>query len=144
MGRAPVRITVDTNVLVRAVVNDDAAQSECARRALAAASVIVVPTPVLCELAWVLRSVYRRPVAEIAETIRALARVDAVRVDRVAVDEGLACLDAGGDFADAIIADAGRRAGGDIFVSFDQRAVAILLSRGWRAEVPEAVAPEPH
>jgi hypothetical protein len=58
------------------------------------------------------------------------------------VDAGLAVLDAGGDFADGLIAFAdgliafeGRWLGGETFVSFDQNAVALLEKQGQAAEV---------
>ena len=41
---------------------------------------------------------------------------------------GLEALNAGGDFADAVIAHEGRRLGDDRFVSFDQDAVALLVA----------------
>lgn len=47
-------------------------------------------------------------------------------VDRVAVELGLAQLEAGGDFADAVIAHQGQCLGGDLFLSFDRQAVALL------------------
>lgn len=108
---------------------------------LETASLIAIPTTVLCELVWVLRSAYRLPTADIAAAIRILARVEAVRVDRAAVEEGLAMLAAGGDFADGVIAEAGRSADGTTFVSFDRRAVAMLRDRGWSAEGPDASVP---
>lgn len=53
-----------------------------------------------------------------------------VVVDRRAVADGLAVMDAGGDFADGIINFEGLRQGGDIFVTFDVEAVDILLTSG--------------
>jgi predicted nucleic-acid-binding protein len=49
-----------------------------------------------------------------------------VMVNRPAVEAGLAVLEAGGDFADGVIAHEGRWLGGDVFVSFDQRAVTLV------------------
>ena len=133
------RITADTNILVRTIVEDDAEQAETARRLLAAASLIVVPVPVLCELVWVLRSGYRLPSSEIARAIQTLADVDTVQLDRSAVDAGLASLAAGGDFADGAIADLGRRSGGDRFVSFERRAIGVLDRLGLPAATPETI-----
>ncbi|WP_338027948.1 PIN domain-containing protein [Acidithiobacillus ferrianus] len=48
------KITADTNVLVRAITGDDPQQSEIAQAVLANASVVALPLPVLCELVWVL------------------------------------------------------------------------------------------
>ena len=52
------RITADTNVLVRGVgvVGDDPAQAAAAARALRNAERIAVPLPALSEFVWVLRA----------------------------------------------------------------------------------------
>jgi predicted nucleic-acid-binding protein len=42
----------------------------------------------------------------------------------------MALLEAGGDFADGVIAFDGRRLGGETFVTFDKRAVARLTAQG--------------
>lgn len=119
-------ITPDTNVLVRAIVEDDAAQGEFAQKALEAAELVAVTLPTLCEMAWVLARGYKIPAERIASTIRRLSGVENVAVDRAAVEAGLAMLDAGGDFADGVIAHEGRLLGGAIFFSFDKRAVELL------------------
>jgi hypothetical protein len=51
-------------------------------------------------------------------------------VDRPAVDAGLALLEAGGDFADGVIAFEGRRLGGLVFTSFDAEAVRLIEANG--------------
>lgn len=43
---------------------------------------------------------------------------------------GLALLEAGGDFADGIMAHEGRGLGGETFVSFDKKATALLSQQG--------------
>ena len=53
------RITADTNVLVRALVQDDPVQARVASALLAQAELVVVPLPVMCELVWMLRRVDR-------------------------------------------------------------------------------------
>ncbi|MEB3262426.1 MAG: type II toxin-antitoxin system VapC family toxin [Cyanobacteriota bacterium] len=124
------RITADTNVLVRAVVADDPAQSQAAIAALRGADQIAVAVPALCEFVWVLRRVYAFPVAEISAAIRALMEAGNVSLDRAAVEAGLWQLEAGGDFADAVIAHQGQWLGGDTLLSFDRQAVALLQQRG--------------
>jgi predicted nucleic-acid-binding protein len=71
-------ITVDTNVLVRALVGDEPAQSAAAIQVL---------------------------------------------------------LEAGGDFVDAVIAHQGQWLGGEMFVSFDRQAVALLTAEGVAARL---------
>jgi len=46
------------------------------------------------------------------------------------VEAGLALLDAGGDFADGIMAHEGKWLGGETFVSFDKQAVGLLSKQG--------------
>ena len=130
------RITADTNVLLRAVVQDDAAQAAEAQALLLQATVIAVPIPVFCELAWVLRRGYRYRASDVAAAIEAIVSVDAVVTDAPAVDAGLAALRAGGDFADGSIAGQGERLGGSVFASFDRSAVARLRSGGAKAADP--------
>ena len=44
------KVTVDTNVLVRALVQDDPEQAKAAIALLERAELIAIPVPVLCEL----------------------------------------------------------------------------------------------
>lgn len=123
------RITPDTNVLVRALTRDDEQQAGIAEAALLRAETVALSLPTLCELVRVLSRGYRFPPKSIAMAIRILIGGAGVVIDGPAVDAGLEALDAGGDFADAVIAYEGRRLGGDVFVSFDRDAVALLAAR---------------
>lgn len=134
MGRQAVKITADTNVLVRAFLQDDPEQSKPAQAALKMAEIIALPLPALCELVWVLRS-YKIAPGDIATTIRDLINGANVVVDRPAAEAGLAMLDAGGDFADGVIAYQGNWLGADTFVSFDRRAVTLLEAQGKSARL---------
>jgi predicted nucleic-acid-binding protein len=130
-----VKIAVDTNVLVRAVVRDDKIQAEAAARLLRSANLVAVAISSLCELVWVLRRKYEFSAADTAAAIRALIAASNVEVDGPAVEAGLAMLDAGGDFADGAIAYEGRWLGGETFVSFDRKAVEMLKEQGQAARV---------
>ena len=129
------RITADTNVLVRAVTEDHAHQSKAAQTALKAAELIAIPIPSLCELVWVLSQGYKVPPRDIAETIRRLMNGANVVVNRPAAEAGLALLEAGGDFADGVIAFEGNWLGADTFVSFDKRAVKPMEAQGGSARL---------
>ncbi len=124
------KITVDTNVLVRAVVRDDPKQAEIAAKTLIKAETIAVGTSCLCEFVWVLRRVYGFSPTEIAATMRELLGAINVEANRPAIEAGLAMLDAGGDFADGVIAHEGQWLGADTFVSFDAKAVQLLKAQG--------------
>ncbi|GAB6906949.1 putative nucleic-acid-binding protein [Desulfosarcina cetonica] len=129
------KITVDTNVLVRAAVQDDREQARTATAALTGADLIAVPLSVLCEFVWVMRRGYQRSITEIAAAIQHLMDSTNVAMNRPAVEAGLSFLEAGGDFADGIIAYEGSWLGADEFVSFDKQAVAILKSQGKSARL---------
>ena len=129
------KITVDTNVLVRGIVRDDPKQASVADKILKKASLIAIPLPCLCELVWVLRRVYEFDNRAIAATIRALLDTGNVLMNRPAAEAGLALLEAGGDFADGVMAFEGTWLGGEIFVSFDKQAVALLSAQGVAARL---------
>jgi predicted nucleic-acid-binding protein len=127
------KITADTNLLVRAVTGDNVRQSKAAQAALKNADVVALAIPALCELVWVLSQGYRIPPREVAETIRRLTNGANVVVNRPAAEAGLALLDAGGDFADGVIAYEGSWLGADAFVSFDKKAVKLIEAQGGSA-----------
>jgi predicted nucleic-acid-binding protein len=128
-------VAVDTNVLVRAVVQDDPVQAGIAAKVLTEAELIAVALPCLCEFVWVLRRVYGFQPADAATAIRALLATANVEVNRPAAEAGLAVLEAGGDFADGVIAHEGAWLGGETFVSFDRKAVSLLKARGQAARL---------
>lgn len=124
------KITADTNVLVRAVAEDHEQQSRVAQAALKRAEMVAISIPALCELVWVLSQGYKVPSDDIAEAIRRLINAENVVVNRSAAEAGLAMLDTGGDFADGVIAYEGNWLGADTFASFDKRAVKLLEAQG--------------
>ncbi|MCH9827481.1 MAG: type II toxin-antitoxin system VapC family toxin [Gammaproteobacteria bacterium] len=129
------KIVVDTNVLVRFVVGDDDRQAKAAVMALENAEIVAIGAHALCELVWVLNRSYGVARQDIVETIRKLTSARNVEVDRLAVEAGLAMLEAGGDFADGIIAHEGHWLGGETFLSFDKQAVKLLVKQGRTASL---------
>ncbi|WP_313802713.1 type II toxin-antitoxin system VapC family toxin [Sphingobium sp.] len=130
------KVVADTNILVRAGTQDHPVQGPIARDIMAKAQVVAVALPALCEFCWVLRTAYRFSGQEIAYSLRLLLAADNVATDREAAEAGLAILDAGGDFADGVIAHMGRWLGGETFVSFDKEAVRLLQAQGEEAQIP--------
>lgn len=124
------KLAVDTNILVRAVMRDHPAQSKAAAKLLTDAELIAIALPCLCEFVWVLLRTYKLTADDAAAAIRALMATRNVELNRPAVEAGLALLEAGGDFADGVIAFEGRWLGGETFVSFDKQAVALLKAQG--------------
>lgn len=127
------RVIADTNLLIRLIVEDDPAQCLTASRALSEATVIAIGTSAFCELVWVLGRGYRFDVRSLATAVRRLVGARGVTCDREAIQAGLTILDAGGDFADGVIAHEGARLGGETFVSFDRKAVRLRQAQGHSA-----------
>jgi predicted nucleic-acid-binding protein len=115
--------------LVRLATQDDPAQAASALRVLQKASLIAVPTPAFCEMVWVLLRGYRYTPTQVAHALRSLMQVRQVVCHTPAVLAGLALLESGGDFADAVIAFEGELLGGTEFVSFDQQAIKLLKAQ---------------
>lgn len=124
-------IGLDTDVLVRFLVEDDAEQTDRAVAALHRGSQrgerYFVSDIVLCELIWVLRRSYRIPRAEIAAELRRLlatAEVDFQSADRL--PRLLTAWEAGGpDLSDLLVLETARRAGCSALLSFDAKLLAL-------------------
>ena len=129
------KVTLDTNVLVRLATQDNPAQAALALNVLKKADLIAVPTPALCEMVWVLLRGYRYTPAQVALALRALMQVSQVVCHTPVVLAGLALLESGGDFADGVIAFEGDLLGGSEFVSFDQQAVKLLKAQKRKARL---------
>ncbi|MGB0064033.1 MAG: type II toxin-antitoxin system VapC family toxin [Terracidiphilus sp.] len=125
----------DTNVLLRAILGDDPAQSRESRVALRSAEQVMISRHAFCEMVWVLRQGAKLPNSEISRVIRTLLETDNVVTDAAAVQAGLKAMEAGADFADGVIAYEGRWLGGETFVSFDKKAVAALEKQGQRSKL---------
>ncbi|MGO7393601.1 PIN domain-containing protein [Rhizobium leguminosarum] len=124
------KVSVDTNILARAVLQDEADQGGAAAKLLKEASLIAVSLPSLCELVWILRRGARLSKEDVSQTIHDLLNAGNVAMNRPAVEAGLAMLEAGGDFADGVIAHEGAWLGGESFVSFDKQAVELAIRQG--------------
>lgn len=118
---------LDTNVLVRYIMQDDARQSALAARlveSLTAGAPGFVPLIVVVELAWVLDLNYRLDRKQIAEAFDALLRTKDIVVDRAeTVWKALHLFRASNaDFADCLIERTARAAGCERTVTFDRAA----------------------
>ncbi|WP_156842975.1 type II toxin-antitoxin system VapC family toxin [Novosphingobium aquimarinum] len=129
------KITADTNVLLRALADDDEIQTPIAKKALTKADLVALTLPALCEFVWVMLKGYKESHERIAAAIRTLLAAENTEADVAAVEAGLAFLDAGGDFADGVIAHEGRWLGAESFVSFDDKAVKLLQRSGEAARL---------
>jgi predicted nucleic-acid-binding protein len=93
---------VDTNLIVRLFSEDDSKQADAAEKVLATDSVFL-PKTVMLEFEWVMRSVYRKPIAAIAAALERMLETANVQVeDQAAVARAVAWFRQGMDFADAL------------------------------------------
>ncbi len=118
-------IALDTNVLVRFLVEDDAAQLARARRLLQKAvdsnSVCCVSDVVMCELVWVLERSYKVRRAEIRQVLSRLLRAGNLAFSSSErLVRALEAYEAGsGDFADYLIREHARASGCEAVATFD-------------------------
>ena len=120
-------IGLDTNILLRAVLDDDAVQSPAARRllkSLGADDRGFVNLPVLLEFFWVLRSRYKLPQARLAGVMRDLLGVEHIEFEALDIaGKALALYEAGSsDFADTVIALRNTALGAGTTLTFDKGA----------------------
>jgi len=93
---------VDTNVLVRYYLRDDAAQARIADRILSAGNVFV-PKTVVLELEWVLRSVAEQPADKVMDCLAHLIALPGITIeDHDEVEAALRHCRQGVDFSDAL------------------------------------------
>ena len=118
---------LDTNVLVRYIMQDDIRQSALATRlveSLSAESPGFMPLVSLAELAWVLSSAYELDQAQLVEAFEALLRTKEIIVDRAeTVWRALRVFRrANADFADCLIERSASAAGCERTMTFDRGA----------------------
>ena len=124
-------IGLDTNVLVRFLVQDDRVQFARAQRLIAREArrgeSVLVSLLVLLETEWVLRSRYGLAKSEIADALSALLDSVELRVeDEAAVEQALfTWRDSGADFANCLIGARNRRLGCAATATFDVRAAKV-------------------
>jgi predicted nucleic-acid-binding protein len=118
-------IALDTNVLVRFLVEDDAAQLARARRLLQKAvksnTFCYVSDVVMCEVVWVLERSYKLRRAEIGQVLGRLLRAGNLTFSSSEkLARALEAYDAGrGDFADYVIREHARACGCEAVATFD-------------------------
>ena len=95
-------IAVDTNVVVRFLVDDHPEEGRAARRLFEEHQVLLLES-VLLESEWVLRAVYEFTQGEISKAFRALIALPNITVDdRMILLQVFDWFDDGFDFADAL------------------------------------------
>lgn len=123
-------IALDTNILVRYLVDDDAEQAQAARtllEGLTAERSGFVCREVMVELVWVLQRAYRLSRDRIAEVLEELVATEGLQIE-AADDVARAAFryrrgEAG--FSDLMIASAAERSGASPLYTFDRKAAQI-------------------
>ena len=119
-------IGLDTNVLIRYLVQDDEAQAARAAAliedAVQRGEAFFVTQIVLCEVVWVLKAAYGRDRAEIAKTLSAVIRTAQFAIQEPAlVHRSLTSYERGpADFADCLLAEQAVEAGCEWIATFDK------------------------
>ena len=124
-------IAVDTNIVVRFLVCDDAKQAETARKRLKQAEKdrerLFVPLLVVLETIWVLESAYDKSRAEILDSIRDMRQMPVFEFESDGVIENL--LNDGrkykADLADILIAHSAQASVCDGGITFDKGAAKL-------------------
>ena len=117
---------IDTNILVRYLVEDDRRQANRVERFLAASRTagesVYVSCIVLCETAWVLRRLFSQSKADIADHFERILDTDVFQVEEEdAVRKALRLTRKGkGDFADYLIGQLNLERGCRWTVTFDR------------------------
>ena len=127
-------LAVDTNVIVRLLVQDDPGQYQRARDIFGQASLFLTKT-VLLEAAWVLRYGYRLQAAEVMTALEALISLPNLHLEaETEVRQAIAWHRDGMDFADALHLAASSRA--TAFLTFDRDMIKIGRRLGLPVSAP--------
>ena len=118
---------VDTNILARYYLGDDAMQGRIATRVLSAVDVFV-PKTVILELEWVLRYAAEQPESKVIDCLAHLIALPGITVeDRDEIEAALNHTRNGIDFADALHLAASKAC--DELLTFDDRGYARRAKR---------------
>ena len=119
-------IALDTNALVRMLVEDDTAQAQIVQQIVSFAeqksiTILILPE-VLLETVWVLESVYGIERAEITRFLHALLGASAFAISHDSVvRSAIRQYQKGSDFADALIVGQAKKEKALALFSFDRR-----------------------
>jgi predicted nucleic-acid-binding protein len=124
-------IGLDTNVVVRYLLQDDPVQSRKARELiedkLRQDDPGFLSVVAMVETAWVLERGYRFDAHTIAAAVERLLQTDVfvVEYEQEVFSAMIALREGRGSFADALIAESGKKAGCTATVTFDRKALRL-------------------
>jgi predicted nucleic-acid-binding protein len=116
-------IALDTNVLVRYIVEDHPEQARQAREAIEDAETIFISHLVLAELSWVLESCYDVSHRKIGDILQDLIDSKQVRIrDASSIREAIRHYEEkSADFSDCLILEQSRSQGCSTLMTFDEK-----------------------
>lgn len=126
---------LDTNVVIRYLVQDEPAQTATANRIfekeLSASNKGHICAVVLCEIVWVLLRAYKQEKNNVQQVIRTLLVADNIEVEhRDSVWKALRDYEAGAaDFSDYLIAHVNQERGASVTLTLDRSAAQHRLFR---------------
>jgi predicted nucleic-acid-binding protein len=128
-------VSIDTNVLVRFLVEDKGATEQCqSARELFTRCVVFIPESVFLETEWVLRAVYGVKRDEIYAAFNKMLRLEQIQLpDKSVLRQVLAQYESGFDFADALHLIRGE---GFEMKTFDSNFVKRAREAGYAASNP--------
>ena len=120
-------IGLDTNVLVRYIMQDDSKQAKLATKLIENLNEELpgfISLVCVVELSWVLESAFELSRRQIVEAFQNLMSVDAFKIERVSAVAGAvrAYVEGKADFADYLIERSSVQAGCDRTMTFDREA----------------------
>lgn len=122
-------IVVDTNILLRYVLNDNLEQALIAQSYLNNQQYrCILAMQTFCEIDWVLRKTVKVKRDKVVEFFEMLVSRENIQFNRDEFYYGLEFLKQGGDFADGIIAYQTEQYPNAKFLSFDKQARKIAQS----------------
>ena len=119
-------IALDTNALVRMLIEDDQNQAKKVREAVSFAEKkslqIIILSEVLIETVWVLEAVYKCAREEISQFLEILISTSTFTCpDSAVIRSAVQQYKKGGDFADLVIIGQAKSHQAKIFFSFDKK-----------------------
>jgi len=119
---------IDTNVLLRYVLQDDPAQTKVTNRAIARLDRVnpgLITTVVLCELNWSLTRAYKIPKADRVSIIERILSIVEFEVEHEELCRKALHTFRNGtaDFADYLIGEVSRASGCSVVLTFDKAAL---------------------
>lgn len=117
---------IDTNVLLRFILNDDAKQHAKVKKYFISNELFLyLPIMTVCETIWVIKDKMKIPQQSVIQILTALVEQDNILTATETFNYGMKFLKSGGDFADGVIAYQAQCHDNATLLTFDKKAQKI-------------------